>query len=412
MYVLCHAYAIIVVNQLSFKECSSSGYGGGLYVYSVSSKFNITGFCLFQNCESQIGGGCFLVFLSYEASFITNDLVLFDNCTSENGGGIYSKFYSLGTMLSNNYSFNDCAALSGGGIFLEIDSGTFKIDGTTFNSCICAQPGNGGGIALIHKPSSIISITNSSFISCKTISNSLDQRYGWGGAIFIQTSIIAENLIESNFLLRDLVFTGCSTVNSIGNNIHIQSANTYATGEAIKNINLLTVKDLLNPPNIISDLYTSSSYAYDYMGINQSIETDNPGTTDLDLHNPLFEQLFTSNVPNPSYIDSIYGKNIKFCGGIQTIGGQATISNSTFDQCEDLIGGGIYTFLESGGKLTIDGQCNITQCKTSSAGGGIYAYIAEMNSLLTLEDGLKFERCNSDWSSGGGAYIYIQDHGT
>ncbi|KAA6356868.1 MAG: hypothetical protein EZS28_047605 [Streblomastix strix] len=247
MYVLCHAYAIIVVNQLSFKDCSSSGQGGGLY-----------------NCESQLGGGCFLEFWYNDyTSFITNDLVLFDNCTSEKGGGIYSKFYSLGSMLSNNYSFNDCTALFGGGIFLEIDNGTFKIEDTTFNCCICTQPGNGGGISLIHKPSSIISITNSSFINCKTISNSLDQRYGWGGAIFIQTSVTASNLNELNFLMKNLIFSGCSAINSIGNNIHIQSFDTYATGEAIESQNLVTVNGTIN-------LYYNNSYQQDYMGIDES----------------------------------------------------------------------------------------------------------------------------------------------
>ncbi|KAA6388919.1 MAG: hypothetical protein EZS28_015554, partial [Streblomastix strix] len=319
MYVICRAYAIIVVNQLSFKDCSSSWQGGGLYVYCLSSQFNITGQSLFKNCESQLGGGCFLEVWSYEASFITNDLVLFDNCTSEKGGGIYSNFNNLGKMLSNNISFNDCKALFGGGIFLEIDNGTFKIDGATFDRCTCTQPGNGGALYLIQGLFSIISITNSSFINCKTILNSSNQSYGWGGAISIQTSITSENLEDSNFLLRDLIFIGCSTVNSIGNNIHIQSVNTFAIGEAIMNKNLVTVKDLSNPPYIISDLYTSVSYAYDYMGINESIQTSNPGTINLDLHNPLFEQSFTSNVPNPTYIDSINGKDIKFCGQLQTM---------------------------------------------------------------------------------------------
>ncbi|KAA6355522.1 MAG: hypothetical protein EZS28_048951, partial [Streblomastix strix] len=104
-----------------------------------------------------------------------------------------------------------------------------------------------------------------------------------------------------------------------GNNIHIESDNILATGESIKNGNLITVKDLSNPPNIISDLYTSLSYAYDYMGINESIQISNPGTTNLDLHNSLFEQSFTSNVPNPTYIDSINGKDIKFCGLLSTM---------------------------------------------------------------------------------------------
>ncbi|KAA6363446.1 MAG: hypothetical protein EZS28_041026, partial [Streblomastix strix] len=76
-------------------------------------------------------------------------------------------------------------------------------------------------------------------------------------------------------------------VENIGNNLHILSDDTHATGQAIKIGNLLTVKDLNDLPYLISDLYISPSYAYDYMGINRSILFDNPGTNDLDLHNPL-----------------------------------------------------------------------------------------------------------------------------
>ncbi|KAA6374550.1 MAG: hypothetical protein EZS28_029923, partial [Streblomastix strix] len=59
MYVICRAYAIIVINQLSFKDCSSSGQGGGLYVYSFASQFNVTGQSLFKNCTSEKGGGIY-----------------------------------------------------------------------------------------------------------------------------------------------------------------------------------------------------------------------------------------------------------------------------------------------------------------------------------------------------------------
>ncbi|KAA6353028.1 MAG: hypothetical protein EZS28_051445, partial [Streblomastix strix] len=49
------------------------------------------------------------------------------------------------------------------------------------------------------------------------------------------------------------------------------------------------------------------------MGINYSKIGD--GYAQFTDHEPLFEQFFISNVPNPSYIDAINGKDIKFCGG-------------------------------------------------------------------------------------------------
>jgi hypothetical protein len=54
------------------------------------------------------------------------------------------------------------------------------------------------------------------------------------------------------------------------------------------------------------------------MGINNSIESGTPGTIDITKHNPLFEKLFTSSSPNPSYINANKGKDIKYCGGFST----------------------------------------------------------------------------------------------
>ncbi|KAA6354859.1 MAG: hypothetical protein EZS28_049614, partial [Streblomastix strix] len=93
--------------------------------------------------------------------------------------------------------------------------------------------------------------------------------------------------------------------------------------------------------------------------------------------------------------------------------GQVIISNSTFNQCEAQYGGGIYLSIESGGNLTIDGQCSFTECKSSDYGGGIWAQISGVNSLLTLEDGLKFENCESDGQGeGGGIYFEIYGQAT
>ncbi|KAA6375586.1 MAG: hypothetical protein EZS28_028887, partial [Streblomastix strix] len=305
---------ILLTGQTEFDYCSSQ-YGGGLSVdllgggeASISNSF-------FYQCEAYNGGGIFVSILE-GGYIIINESCYFFNCTSFDGGGIYLEgiYYYNNIQITGQIQFEECQSSkgSGGGIYSYIFDGTLNIEDTTFDNCTSSQPGDGGALALIQRDFVIISITNSSFINCKTISNPLEQSFGWGGAINIQFNITASNLNESNFLMRDLKFIECSAVNSIGNNIHIMSVNTLSTGEAIKNKNLLTVKDLSNPPNLISDLYTSVSYAYDYMGINQSFSSYQ--STDLNLHNPLFEQSFTSNVPNPTYIDSINGKDIKFCG--------------------------------------------------------------------------------------------------
>ncbi|KAA6360356.1 MAG: hypothetical protein EZS28_044117, partial [Streblomastix strix] len=212
-------------------------------------------------------------------------------------------------------SFSSCSSsVNGGAIYAELNfNAALSIDNGIFNDCNCTQPGNGGALCILQQTdSSKIFITDTSFINCLTLPGTSNQ-YGWGGAIYINISYNPPSLTATNFQLTDLSFTNCKA-SGAGNNLHILSDNTTAVGNQIKTGYLLTVKDLSNPSNLISDLYTSPSYSYDYMGINKSIELVNLGTINLDLHEPLFEQFFISNVPNPSYIDGNNGKDIKFCG--------------------------------------------------------------------------------------------------
>ncbi|KAA6356657.1 MAG: hypothetical protein EZS28_047816, partial [Streblomastix strix] len=90
--------------------------------------------------------------------------------------------------------------------------------------------------------------------------------------------------------------------------------------------------------------------------------------------------------------------------------GQITISNSSFSNCEATRGGGIYSSIQTSGKMNIIGQCNFTECKAVDEGGGIYCYISGIGSLLTFEDDVKFEGCNSH--EGSGICINIQDQGS
>lgn len=65
----------------------------------------------------------------------------------------------------------------------------------------------------------------------------------------------------------------------------------------------------------ISDLYTNLDYSYFYMGINDNDVS--AGASDLNIHHPLFGAVFTSYVPNPTYIDADNGEDIRFCGTIK-----------------------------------------------------------------------------------------------
>ncbi|KAA6403981.1 MAG: hypothetical protein EZS28_000491 [Streblomastix strix] len=342
---------LTVTNHTSFVQCNNTDWGGGgmnIVSYGSNSKCIISDNVIFEKCEAGIGGAIYLdrrdgaSFEVHNCQFVectsryyggaiyyqslnNNNIpsfildgVSFISCSSQynsgNGGSLSITVFS-GTSTINGSLFSGCQSLNNGGA-INIDlysNSALIIDNGIFTDCGCLGPGRGGAIAIYQQQSNcLISITNSSFTNCKTLSG-ISNQYGWGGAIVIKMELQASQLNATNFILSDLSFTNCKA-SCAGNNLHILSPDTLATGQAIKNGNLLTVKDPSIPPNIISDLYTSPQYAYDYMGINQSIEINNPGTINLDLHNHLFEKFLTSNVPNPSYIDAINGKDIKFCG--------------------------------------------------------------------------------------------------
>ncbi|KAA6367544.1 MAG: hypothetical protein EZS28_036929, partial [Streblomastix strix] len=145
-----------------------------------------------------------------------------------------------------------CTSGSGGAISSQLSDGELNIDGSTFDTCSAKQPGNGGALSLYQQTAtSVISITNSLFKDCKTLSGS-SSIYGWGGGIFLFTSISSNALSSSNLLMIDLAFIGCQSIIG-GHNIHIRSPNTKETGLAISSNNLLTVNGTTN-------LYISLSY--------------------------------------------------------------------------------------------------------------------------------------------------------
>ncbi|KAA6370920.1 MAG: hypothetical protein EZS28_033553, partial [Streblomastix strix] len=75
--------------------------------------------------------------------------------------------------------------------------------------------------------------------------------------------------------------------------------------------------------------------------------------------------------------------------------GYVTTSNSQYYQYKTCDEDVIIALIQTGGKLTIDGQCNYSECKTNLQGDvSIFASFTGMNSLLTSADRVKFEDCS------------------
>ncbi|KAA6387625.1 MAG: hypothetical protein EZS28_016848 [Streblomastix strix] len=305
------------VHNVQFTECISDDFGGALY-YQLDSQRGLFSCILdgasFIDCSSQQYGGSMYI-VEYSGTATINGSTFSSSESISNGGAIYA-LLSESELIIENTQFKNCYSITsdGGSIYAFLNEGYLSLNQVKFNGSSCTQPGSGGAIAIVQYSSiSRISITDSSFTNCLTLSGGSSTQYGWGGAIYIDIYYNPPTLTAANFNLTDLTFSDCTAIENIGNNLHILSDDTATVGNQIKTGSLLTVKDLSNPPYIISDLYTSLQYAYDYMGINYS--KIGYGYTQFTDHEPLFEQFFISNVPNPSYIDASNGKDIKFCGG-------------------------------------------------------------------------------------------------
>ncbi|KAA6393977.1 MAG: hypothetical protein EZS28_010491 [Streblomastix strix] len=135
------------------------------------------------------------------------------------------------------------------------------------------------------------------------------------------------------------------------------------------------------------------------------------------LSNRVFDRVASQNIIVNQSTDEFIVTNCTFrnCGNstvsggalyIQlSNGGHCQVANTTFTNCSSSYGGAIYAQINSGGNLTINRLCSFTDCYAYGQGGGICAYIYGQNSRLLLLDGLKFERCHSNYG-GGGLIIY------
>ncbi|KAA6390583.1 MAG: hypothetical protein EZS28_013890, partial [Streblomastix strix] len=335
----------VTLDQLKFDKCIAYSNGGAMYInVHNTGTLTMTGINIFQECEAKNGSAIWISLQNNQAVHTITGTIQINSCISTaNGGGIYfynpnggtfnlspsgssnifnlcttqniaGGFYSevsqSGQLNINNTVFQDCLAQTGGGggLYSSLSDSQLSVTNSQFIRCTTYQGGCAGAIRLSQAAESSISITSTSFTDCKTFSNPSLPSYGWGGAIYLRTFVTADQLTLSNFQMTQLSFSGCQSCVGIGNNIHIRSPNTLSFGQKIKDSSLLTV-------NNVNDLYTSFNYAYDYMGINNDNSDGNGGSTNPNHHDPLFEQCFTSVVPNPSYIDATNGLNLKYCGG-------------------------------------------------------------------------------------------------
>ncbi|KAA6379257.1 MAG: hypothetical protein EZS28_025216, partial [Streblomastix strix] len=304
----------LLIRNCLFDSCKGNNNKGGALRMMLTRSVSVIDGVQFKNCQGPRGGA-----ISYVGN-TNNNLNIkgstqFTSCSSLSnpGGAIHSILNSGGTLIENTqFELCNSADSDGGSIFASVNSGTLSLNKVTFIGSSCCQPGSGGAIAIVQQNyNSRISVKESSFTNCQTLTGSSYQ-YGWGGAIHIEIGFEVSFITSTNFQLTELSFTNCKA-SGAGNNLHILSDDTSAVGNQIKTGFLLTVKDMSNLPNIISDLYTNEWYCFDYMGIN--ISKADSGNAPFTDHEPLFiSPSLTPKFNDPYLVDAEFGKDEPICG--------------------------------------------------------------------------------------------------
>ncbi|KAH7816397.1 uncharacterized protein MONOS_16284 [Monocercomonoides exilis] len=128
--IMCHTIKSVRIENNVFNACTAQNhYGGGLYVYGISTCVRISG-CEFQNCKaSYYGGGLYL----------DNFQVSGSGCIgTESGGGESACVFDC--------SFTSCSITNtgGGGMFCKTVPATqFKMRSVQFISCSAFREGGG-----------------------------------------------------------------------------------------------------------------------------------------------------------------------------------------------------------------------------------------------------------------------------
>ncbi|KAA6375982.1 MAG: hypothetical protein EZS28_028490, partial [Streblomastix strix] len=228
--------------------------------------------------------GCELIKMSNEAQFTISSGYACrigsanDGIQLSNSRIIAGAFHRTLQFMNSNFTNIVNTGNGGSVLYLRVDTGgQINIEGCIFGSCSCAQPGNGGALAVIlNSGTARLKIYNTLFVNCSTAAGY--GGYGWGGAIFINM-LYAFNPAYFNLTL--LTFTDCFSAVEAGNHVHIQSAETQSLGATLLSSNIFSVKDT-TVQNLDQKL--------NYMGI----DTGNVagGSNDPFRHCPLFLECY------------------------------------------------------------------------------------------------------------------------
>ncbi|KAK2960648.1 hypothetical protein BLNAU_4303 [Blattamonas nauphoetae] len=378
------------IDNCSFCECKSDGYGGGARLHRIGS-VEIRD-VVFNECRTGHNGAGLHIFVIWGP--VSLDNVTFSGCVA--GGDAGAMKISTSTELTiKNTTVSSCSAtLYAGGIYaLLVKPGKIVVENCTFESC---HGGWGGGLRV--SESDEAEITTTFFINCSTdnsaggccvanMTKSLLQNctfedcqsVGLGGAIFVsQTGTIEVNTVimkNCSSETRGGGFAGRITNTTIIDSCTIENCTGGTFGGGIKTEYLV---DLTITRTTISRC---------------SANTDNGGGIHhLSLTGKL---VFSHNV-------------VEHCSAINNSGAAvfsiipvSEFTNNTIENCSatNFHGGGLR--LSNLHTLTLS-DCRFISCKAGTHGGGLFV---ENSTTLTLS-GITARGCQATYD-GSGVYVNL-----
>ncbi|KAA6402598.1 MAG: hypothetical protein EZS28_001877 [Streblomastix strix] len=184
-----HPFQVQITGNIVFEDCSCSGNGGGMYIYSnQQGQIQITGEMKFIDCIGSQGGG--LSIYSFQIISVISSSIIFQNCTGTSGGGMYMFLSNIETeiQITGEISFDNCSSsYQGGGLYLEISKSQLSFENKLeFVNC---KSRNGGAmyLSINFELQSSIEIKDIIIQECQALI-STDYQYsqsGFGGGIFI-----------------------------------------------------------------------------------------------------------------------------------------------------------------------------------------------------------------------------------
>ncbi|KAA6376926.1 MAG: hypothetical protein EZS28_027547, partial [Streblomastix strix] len=407
----------VTLGQVDFINCTA-GTTGGAFWANIKAGEVVLGNIYVDNCYSKQGGAIYLD-IEGNGTCTFNGTSTIQNCiSSSTGGGIYAEI-SNGELLISNLNISNCIGTNGGGIYSNIkNSGKMTINGSSEIRNCQSTSGSGGGIY------TYVQNTNSTF----TISRQLDIKNcissTTGGGIYMKVQygeLIISNLNISNCrgtngggIYSHLILSGQITINGSSEIRNCQS--TSGNGGGIysyiyDSTSQFTISRQLDIKNCTSSKLGGGIYTEVHLG-QQLLERVNITSCTAKSGSGIFCQIETSAdlaIKGPSLISNCYSTTSG--GGIYLNMNVSSASCNISGQVEikncscSSHGGGI-SAEQLQGKLVLNGV-KINNCYSQS-GGGIYS-ILKLLGILTIQGSSLIENCNSTSGSGGGIYIQSID---